>query len=55
MGILSNEEVHVIIADQRMPNSTGVEFFQIVRKSYPEPIRMLLTGYTDAEAIVDDD
>ncbi|HNP23532.1 MAG TPA: hybrid sensor histidine kinase/response regulator [Panacibacter sp.] len=53
MGILSNEEVHVIIADQRMPNSTGVEFFQIVRKAYPEPIRMLLTGYTDAEAIVD--
>lgn len=53
MGILNNEEVHVIIADQRMPNSTGVEFFQIVRKAYPEPIRMLLTGYTDAEAIVD--
>lgn len=53
MGILSKEKVHVIIADQRMPQSTGVEFFQIVRTSHPDPIRILLTGYTDAEAIVD--
>lgn len=53
MGVLNKEEVHVIIADQRMPQSTGVEFFQIVRKAHPYPIRILLTGYTDAEAIID--
>ena len=53
MGMLNNETVHVIIADQRMPHSTGVEFFNIIRKAHPYPIRMLLTGYTDAEAIVD--
>lgn len=53
MGILNKEHVHVIIADQRMPQSTGVEFFQIVRKAHPHPIRILLTGYTDAEAIID--
>jgi signal transduction histidine kinase len=53
MGVLNTEEIHVIIADQRMPNSTGVEFFNIVRKAFPKPIRILLTGYTDAEAIVD--
>jgi len=53
MGVLSNEKVHVIIADQRMPHSTGVEFFQVVRNAYPDPVRMLLTGYTDAEAIID--
>lgn len=53
MGILNKEKVHVIIADQRMPQSTGVEFFQIVRKAHPHPIRILLTGYTDAEAIID--
>ena len=53
MGILNNEKMHVIIADQRMPQSTGVEFFQIVRNAYPDPIRILLTGYTDAEAIID--
>jgi len=53
MGILNKEKVHVIIADQRMPQSTGVEFFQVVRNSHPDPIRILLTGYTDAEAIID--
>jgi len=53
MGMLNKEKVHVIIADQRMPQSTGVEFFQIVRISHPDPIRILLTGYTDAEAIID--
>ncbi|MGI8950024.1 MAG: hybrid sensor histidine kinase/response regulator [Chitinophagaceae bacterium] len=53
MRVLSEHPVHVIIADQRMPHSTGVEFFHVVRKSHPDPIRILLTGYTDAEAIVD--
>src|SRR6478672_4083571 len=53
MGVLNTEEIHVIIADQRMPNSTGVEFFNIVRKAFPRPIRILLTGYTDVEAIID--
>ncbi len=53
LRILNDTEVNVVICDQRMPQSTGVEFFQIVRKAFPGPIRMLLTGYTDAEAIVD--
>ncbi len=46
-------DIHVIIADQRMPQSTGVEFFNIVRKAYPDPLRILLTGYTDIEALID--
>jgi len=54
MNILNREnDFHVIICDQRMPHTTGVEFFQIVRKDFPDPIRILLTGYTDAEAIID--
>ena len=53
MGILNKEQVQVIVADQRMPQTTGVEFFQIVRKAHPNPIRILLTGYTDAESIID--
>ena len=53
MGILNEEpDINVIIADQRMPGSTGVEFFQIVRRSHIYPIRILLTGYTDAEEII---
>jgi signal transduction histidine kinase len=53
LSVLNNHKVHVIIADQRMPQSTGVEFFDVVRTAHPDPIRILLTGYTDAETIID--
>lgn len=53
MSILTEHEVHVIIADQRMPKATGVEFFNIVRKAYPDPVRILLTGFADIDAIID--
>ena len=36
-----------------MPKSTGVEFFQIVRKAFPHPIRILMTGYSDSNEIID--
>src|SRR3954471_15923377 len=53
LNILNDEkDIHVIICDQRMPQSTGVEFFQVVREAFPDPIRILLTGYTDADAII---
>ncbi len=51
--LLRQESFHIIIADQRMPSITGVEFFQSIRKTYPNAIRILLTGYTDVREIVD--
>ena len=53
LGILNDNDIEVILADQRMPKTTGVEFFSIVRKAHPDPMRILITGYTDIEAIVD--
>ncbi len=53
LTILNDNDIHVIIADQRMPRATGVEFFNIVNKSHPDPVRILLTGYADLEAVVD--
>ena len=35
-----------------MPEKTGVEFFSEIRDTYPLPIRILLTAYTDVEAII---
>lgn len=52
MKVLSEEEIHIIIADQRMPQTTGVEFFKIIRNAYPDPIRMLITGYADIEDLI---
>lgn len=53
LKILENISVHVIIADQKMPQTTGVEFFKSIINVYPDPIRILLTGYTDIEALAD--
>jgi len=51
--ILENKEVHVILSDQRMPKMTGIEFFESILEDFPEPIRILVTGYTDINAVID--
>ncbi|HCS21093.1 MAG: response regulator [Bacteroidia bacterium] len=53
LDIVKNEDIHIIITDQRMPNMTGVEFLQKVIPVAPDPIRILLTGYSDINAVVD--
>lgn len=53
LKVLENLSVEVIIADQKMPETTGVEFFKSIATTYPDPIRILLTGYTDIAALAD--
>jgi signal transduction histidine kinase len=53
MEIMQNEEVHVVMTDQRMPEMTGVEFLRQIRGDYPEAIRLLFTGYADIRAVID--
>ncbi|OZA53545.1 MAG: hybrid sensor histidine kinase/response regulator, partial [Sphingobacteriales bacterium 39-40-5] len=53
MNILNDKDIQVIIADQRMPKTTGVEFFNIIRKAHPDPVRILLTGYSDLDSVID--
>ena len=53
LKILAEKPVHIIITDQRMPEMTGVEFLEKVLEIYPDPMRILLTGYADMEAVVD--
>ncbi|XZF13423.1 hybrid sensor histidine kinase/response regulator [Chitinophagaceae bacterium MMS25-I14] len=49
----SHPDIAVIISDQRMPNKTGVEFFEEIRNDFSLPVRMLITGYTDVEAVIE--
>lgn len=51
--ILKEHQIEVVIADQRMPTMTGVEFFESILDIYPHPIRILLTGYSDIKAVED--
>jgi response regulator RpfG family c-di-GMP phosphodiesterase len=51
--ILQSEEIHVLITDQRMPGTLGTELLAQAVKDYPDQIRILLTGFSDIEAIKD--
>ncbi len=53
MDIMREQEVHVVMTDQRMPEMTGVEFLRQIRGDYPEAIRLLFTGYADIRAVID--
>ncbi|MBI4808078.1 MAG: response regulator [Nitrosomonadales bacterium] len=51
--LLAQNEVGVIISDQRMPGMTGVEFLGKVRESYPDTVRIVLSGYTELDSVTD--
>jgi response regulator RpfG family c-di-GMP phosphodiesterase len=53
LEILNTKPVEIIFTDQRMPNMTGIEFLEKVLLTHPEPIRILLTGYSDMNAVID--
>jgi DNA-binding NtrC family response regulator len=52
VAMVRRERIHVIVSDQRMPIMTGVEVLRRVREASPNTMRLLLTGYSDLEAIV---
>jgi thioredoxin reductase (NADPH) len=47
-----NDNVALLLADQRMPNMDGVEFLQAAMRIYPEAKRALLTAYADTNAAI---
>jgi CheY-like chemotaxis protein len=46
-------EVAVIISDQRMPEMKGTEFLSKTVPQFPDTMRIILTGFTDVEDLVD--
>ncbi|HEY9725244.1 MAG TPA: response regulator, partial [Chroococcales cyanobacterium] len=54
LEILAHEgDIAVIISDQRMPLMSGTEFLSLTATQYPDIIRIILTGYTDVEDLVE--
>jgi thioredoxin reductase (NADPH) len=49
---LRDEQVGLLLADQRMPEMTGVEFLEQSRNLYPKARRVLLTAYADTDAAI---
>ncbi len=50
---LALHQVQVIVCDQRMPAMSGTEFLSKVKELYPETIRIILSGYTGLESVLD--
>jgi two-component system response regulator HupR/HoxA len=52
LEVLAGHDVAVIVADQRMPQMSGTEFLERSMDVRPDAMRIILTGYTDVDALV---
>lgn len=50
--IVHRHNIDLIITDQRMPKMTGIQFLERILPEYPDTVRMILTGFSDVEAII---
>ena len=51
-GIMSAHRIEVLLTDQRMPGTSGVEFLKEVRRDWPDTVRIIISGFTDSEDII---
>lgn len=51
--IMEQEEIALIITDQRMPGMTGIELLENSIRYFPKAIRMILTSYTDSDELLE--
>jgi response regulator RpfG family c-di-GMP phosphodiesterase len=50
--IVRQNHIHVVLSDQRMPGMLGHEVLRVIKTISPSTIRILLTGYSDLDAIM---
>jgi len=53
LPILEKEDIQVVLSDQRMPGMTGISFFSAIKEKYPDALKMILTGYSDIDAVIE--
>lgn len=53
LEILKENEIHMVISDQRMPEMSGTDFLAAVKDAYPDVRRVILTGYSDIDSITE--
>jgi CheY-like chemotaxis protein len=53
LKLLAENEVGVILTDQRMPGMTGTELLARARAMHPRAVRMVLSGYTGLDSITE--
>lgn len=50
--MLREHEIPIVITDQRMPEMMGVQFLEAIIPEFPDTVRMILTGFSDVDAII---
>src|SRR5947209_5390158 len=53
LDVLREKEIAVVVADQRMPGMAGTEFLERTMEVKPDLVRIILTGYTDIDVLVE--
>jgi DNA-binding NtrC family response regulator len=53
LALLGRHDVALLITDQRMPGMTGIELLKKTVPLRPRMVRIILTGYTDVDALVE--
>jgi len=53
LSLLEHHDMALLIADQRMPEMSGVELMQRTARLRPHMVRILLTGYTDVDSLIE--
>lgn len=51
-AVMEREQVHIVVSDQRMHGTSGVEFLCTVRAQWPDTVRLILSGHTEAQDII---
>jgi class 3 adenylate cyclase len=53
IDIMRSNEIKLVITDQRMPEMTGIQLLEKISPEFPDSIRMILTGFSDIEVIIE--
>lgn len=53
LRLFKEHEIHLVVSDYRMPDMNGVEFLSQVKQEHPDTVRMVISGYADASAVVE--
>ncbi|MDR7375905.1 diguanylate cyclase (GGDEF)-like protein [Rhodoferax ferrireducens] len=53
LELLASHSVQVVLCDQRLSKTTGVDFLTIVAQLYPDTMRIVLSGYTELQSVLD--
>ncbi|MGY6277164.1 EAL domain-containing protein [Methylomonas sp. MgM2] len=53
LELMATHKVGVVISDARMPHMTGADFLSKVRQMHPDCVRIMLSGYTDIQAVTE--